>query len=135
VEADYRTLSWSRDLGHKRVLRLYLNYTRQQEMLARSFRALQRGVAASYPEARPAWLAEAYLKVKRPLLKYYNILTANTRMFVLGMAVCTARPLLSPGFVIVFLNALLVWVSLVQDRNNERLLAKVRGAHTSERRS
>ena len=57
LETDYRALSWTRDLGHKLVFRLYLNYTRQQEMLTRSFRALQREVAASYPEARPAWLA------------------------------------------------------------------------------
>ena len=134
VETDYRALSWPRDLGHKLVLRLYLNYTRQQEMLTRSFRALQREVAASYPEARPAWLAEAYREMNRPLLKYYNILTTNTRMFVLGVAVCTDRPLLYLGFEIVFLNALLVWVSSVQNRNNERLLAEVRSARTSERR-
>jgi hypothetical protein len=44
------------------------------------------------------------------------------------------RPLLYLGFEIVFLNALLVWVSSVQNRNNERLLAEVRGARTSERR-
>jgi hypothetical protein len=72
--------------------------------------------------------------MNRPLLKYYNVLTANTRMIALGVAVCADRPLLYLGFEIVFLNALLVWVSSVQDRNNERLLAKVRGAHTSERR-
>src|SRR2546422_8706310 len=135
VEADYRALSWPRDLGHQLVPRLYLNYTRQQEMLTRSFRALQREVAASYPEARRASLAEAYREMNRPLLKYYNILTANTRMFVLGVAVCTDRPLLYLGFEIVFLNALLVWVSSVQARNDERLLAEVRGARTSERRS
>ena len=134
VQADYRALSW-RDVGHKLVLRLYLNYTRQQEMLTRSFRALQREVVASYPDARPAWLAEAYREMNRPLLKYYNILTANTRVLVLSVAVCADRPLLYLGFEIVFLNALLVWVSSVQDRNNERLLARVRGAHTSERRS
>jgi hypothetical protein len=135
VQADYRALSWARDLGHKLMLRLYLNYTRQQEMLTRSFRALQREVAASYPEARPAWLAEAYREMNRPLLKYYNILTTNTRVLVLSVAVYTDRPFLYLGFEIVFLNALLVWVSSVQDLNNERLLAKVRGAHTSERRS
>jgi hypothetical protein len=135
VQAEYRALSWPRDLAHKLVLRLYLNYTRQQEMLTRSFRALQREVAASYPEARPACLAEAYREMNRPLLKYYNILTTNTRVLVLSVAVCTDRPLLYLGFEIVFLNALLVWVSSVQDRNNARLLAKVRGAHTSERRS
>ena len=135
VETDYRALSWTRDLGHKLVFRLYLNYTRQQEMLTRSFGALQREVAASYPEARPAWLAEAYRAINQPLLKYYNILTANTRMFVLAVAVCTDRPLLYLAFEIVFLNALLVWVSSVQNRNNERLLDEVRGAGTSERPS
>jgi phosphatidylglycerophosphate synthase len=135
VEADYRALSWLRDLAHKLVLRLYLNYTRQQEMLTHSFRALRREVAASYPEARPAWLAKAYRETNRPLLKYYNILTTNTRMFVLGVAVCTDRPLLYLGFEIVFLNALLVWVSSVQNRNNERLLAEVRGARPSARGS
>ena len=135
VEADYRALSWSRSLGHKLALRLYLNYVREQEMLTRSFRALQREVAASYPEARPAWLAEAYREMNQPLLKYYNILTANTRMFVLGVVVCADQPLLYLGFEIVVLNALLVWVSWVQDRNNERLLAEVRGVRTSDRRS
>jgi hypothetical protein len=134
VEADYRALSWPRDLWHKLLLRLYLNYTRQQEMLTRSFRALQREVAASYPEVRPAWLAEAYREMNRPLLKYYNILTTNTRMFVLAVAMCTDWPLLYLGFEIVFLNALLVWVSSVQKENNERLLAEVRSARTSERR-
>ena len=69
------------------------------------------------------------------MLKYYNILTANTRMFVLAVAVCTDRPLLYLAFEIVFLNALLVWVSSVQNRNNERLLDEVRGAGTSERPS
>jgi hypothetical protein len=69
------------------------------------------------------------------LLKYYNVLTANTRMFVLGVAVCTDQPLLYVGFEIVFLNALLVWVSSVQDRINERLLAEIRGARASECRS
>jgi phosphatidylglycerophosphate synthase len=135
VEADYRALSWSRDLGHKLMLRLYLNYTRQQEMLTRSFRGLQREAAASSPEARPAWLAEAYRVMNRPLLKYYNILTTNTRMFVLGVAVCADGPLLYLGFEIVFLNLLLVWVSSIQARNNDRLLAEVRGARTSDYRS
>jgi hypothetical protein len=73
--------------------------------------------------------------MNRPLLKYYNILTTNARMLVLGVAVCTDWPLLYLGFEIVFLNALLIWVSSVQNRNNERLLAEVRGARTSERRS
>ena len=135
VEAEYRALSWPRNLGHKLMLRMYLDYTRQQELLTRSFRALQREVAASYPGPRPAWLAEAYREMNRPLLKYYNILTTNTRMFVLGVAVCTDRPLLYLGFEIVFLNALLVWVSSVQNRINKRLLDEVRGAGTSERPS
>ena len=39
------------------------------------------------------------------------------------------------GFEIVFLNALLVWVSSVQNRNDERRLAEARGAGPSERRS
>jgi hypothetical protein len=135
VEADYRGLSWTRVLGHKLVLRLYLHYTRQQEMLTRSFRALQREVATRYPAARPAWLAGAYREMNRPLLKYYNILTANTRMFVLGVAMCTDEPLLYVGFEIVLLNALLVWVSSVQNRINDRLLATIRGARASECRS
>ena len=71
--------------------------------------------------------------LNQPLLKYYNILTANTRMFVLAVAVCVDRPLLYLGFEIVFLNALLAWVSSVQNQNNERLLDEVRGAGTSER--
>jgi phosphatidylglycerophosphate synthase len=126
VEGDYRRLSWRRQPGQKLVLRLYLNYTRQQELLTRSFRALQREVAARYADARPAWLAEAYRDLNRPLLKYYNMLTTNTRMFVLAVAVLSNRPLLYLAFEVVCLNAVLLWVSSSQDRNNERLLADVR---------
>jgi hypothetical protein len=72
--------------------------------------------------------------MNRPLLKYCNILTTNTRVFVLAVAVCTDWPVLYLGFEIVFLNALLVCVLSIQNRNNGRLLAEVRGARTSERR-
>jgi hypothetical protein len=128
VERDYRALRFRDDFGGKLLLRLYLNYTRQQEAVTRSFRDLRKAIQAAYPDGTPDSVRLEYRERNKPLLKYHNILTANTRMLALGLAVLANRPLFYLGFEIVVLNGLLAAVLWAQNRNNAALAGAVRRA-------
>jgi phosphatidylglycerophosphate synthase len=125
VEARYRALEWTSDFPRKLLLRLYLNYTREQAALTRSFRRLQAAIAKTYPSGAPAWVSLSYRAASRPLIAYYNILTANTRMAVLCVAVLLDRPILYLAFEVLVLNAILVAVLWRQSQINGALAARV----------
>jgi phosphatidylglycerophosphate synthase len=127
VTARYAALSWRTSPGAKLLTRFYLNYVREQEMLARGFQALQRA-AGSFGRPWPAWIGDAYRAVNQRLIKYYNILTSNTRMIALGVALFLGRPWLYLAFEIVVLNGLLVVVLWRQNRHDLALAARVREA-------
>jgi phosphatidylglycerophosphate synthase len=130
VEAKYRALEWTGDFVRKLLLRLYLDYTREQEVLTRSFRELQRAIADAHPAGAPAWLGPAYRASAGPLIPYYNILTANTRMLGLCIAVLVDRPELYLVLEMVVLNVLLAIVLWRQSRANARLTARARAEST-----
>jgi phosphatidylglycerophosphate synthase len=125
VEAAYRGQSWRGAVVRKLLLRLYLNYTREQEMLTRGFRSLQREVARVYPAGTPAWVREAYREANAGLIPCHNVLTANTRLFALFTAALLGRPLLYFAFEIVVLNVLLGVVLRLQSMRHRRLAAQV----------
>lgn len=121
VAAQYQALSWSQKPFQKLLMRVYLNYTLEQEMLAYGFRALYRA-ASTFGRPWPQWIADEYRAVNHPLIKYYNILTSNTRMMALGVALYLGRPLVYLSFEIVALNLLLVLV-LWRQNAHDRVLA------------
>lgn len=125
VAADYRAASWRRQFWPKLLLRLYLNYTREQSTLTRSFRRLMERAQTLFGDDYPGWLRDEYRRLNGPLIKYYNTLTSNTRMIALFVALLLRRPLLFPLFEIVALNALLVHTLGRQERNNMRLVARL----------
>jgi phosphatidylglycerophosphate synthase len=125
VAARYAGLSWRREPGRKLLLRLYLNYTREQESLTRPFRALQATVARVYPAGPPAWVRDAYRQANAALIGWYNVLTANTRLAALAAASLLLQPMLYLGFEILVLNTLLVLVLATQARRHRRLRAAV----------
>jgi phosphatidylglycerophosphate synthase len=127
VEAKYAELRWTKQPGGKLLMRFYVNYVHEQEMMARGFLALQRE-AAPFGRPWPSWIGDAYRAVNQRLIKYYNILTSNTRMIALGVALLVGRPLLYLLFEIVALNSLLVVVLWRQNRHDLALAARVRQA-------
>ena len=114
----YRPLSWQKNLVEKFFLRVYLNYTYQQESLARNFQKLFAETNSRYGSNVPAWFRQEYARKNKPLLKYYNILSTNTRITV--MFVCIILDVIPMYFVfeIVVLNLLLGGVTIYQERLN-----------------
>jgi hypothetical protein len=122
LQAQYAALSWKSNFFEKLLLRLYTRYTARQERWAGNYYSLQRAAVARFGADLPAWLREAYRRLNRPLLKYYNALTTNTRMIVLYASLFLNQIALFFVFDLVVLNVVLLVAIVRQRRNNEVLI-------------
>ncbi len=122
---QYGTLKWKDAFIKKLLLRMYVNYTLQQEMLSKNFQRLEGDVSEKYDSNLPQWFADRYRELNRPLIKYYNILTTNTRMIVLIAALLINRVYVYFAFELIVLNILLAVVTIRQEKISKKLLRLV----------
>jgi hypothetical protein len=104
---------------------VYLNYTVQQEALSKNFQLLRKKVDESFGNNIPAWFSDEYRRFNKPLMKYYAVLTTNTRMIV--MAVCVLLNVVPLYFAveIIGINAVMVFVTRRQERLSAELLSMI----------
>ena len=89
LRAEFDRFRWRDHPWKKFLLRLYLNYTRQQEWLAPCLSKLKR--AASGPNDID--FAQAYRNASRPLIKLLNLLATNPRMILLFGLLLAGQPI------------------------------------------
>ena len=122
MKEKYKNYSWLKSFGKKFLLRVYINYTLQQESLSKSIRKLYKSVQEEYKRQLPNWLMQEYKKLNKPLLKYGNILTTNTRMIVLFITIFYADVLYYFLFELIILNLLLVYFVLKHEKTSKQLI-------------
>jgi phosphatidylglycerophosphate synthase len=122
--SDFRKLDWHLQPWKKFLLALYLNFTRQQEILAPKLRRLRDAVDRFFPTQIPLWLKVAYRAATRPMFKWWGLLMTNTRMVVLFAALFLDRPAWYFWIELTVLNALLVLLLFHQGRSLDDLLLK-----------
>lgn len=108
LQEEFDRLTWQAHPWKKFLLRLYLNYTKQQEWLAPRLSELQRRAAQTNDPA----IAPAYREACRPLLKWGNLLATNPRMILLFALLFLGRPTWYFAIELTLLNlvlALLLW--------------------------
>lgn len=88
LQTEFDRLRWASQPWKKFLLRLYLNYTRQQEWLVPCLDKLKR--IAIPPN--DAIIAHGYRSASRPLLKWTNLLATNPRMLLLFALLFAGRP-------------------------------------------
>lgn len=125
VRDAYRRIVWRHNPVKKLFLRIYLNYTRQQESLTGTFRDLFVETKSRFGAGLPNWLQAEYARRNKPLLKYYNLVTTNTRMIALFVALLVGVPVAYLLFELFVLNSVLVYVTFRQHRVNRLLLASL----------
>ncbi len=108
IEAQYGALSWRADPLMKFLSWGYLIYTRRQARWGAGSLELIRIVGDRYGDALPDALRELYRTLNRPLLRYYNALTTNTRMVVLYALVLAGQLAWFFAFELVVLNLVMV---------------------------
>ncbi|MGE5430307.1 MAG: CDP-alcohol phosphatidyltransferase family protein [Syntrophomonadaceae bacterium] len=125
VARRFRSLSWRKDFPGKFLMMFYVNYTRQQESLSKNFQKLFSRSTEVFHNNIPDNFKKVYKEYNKPMLKYYNILTTNTRMAWLYLVVLMDKPLYYFFLELTLLNILLVWVTAKQENINKKLLVLV----------
>lgn len=126
----FHSLPWKHNIWWKLFLYFYGNYTRKQEQMTPHFQQMFASYRASADTAAKAAAAEQFLEGSRPLMKYCNILTFNTRAIALYISVLIGEPWLYFVFELTVLNIILIYMwrkheslsrniySLLTDNNN-----------------
>ncbi|MFA5403764.1 MAG: CDP-alcohol phosphatidyltransferase family protein [Ignavibacteria bacterium] len=112
ILSEYKSVSFKTDYIKKILLGFYYSYTKQQESLSKSFQLFNLIVHCKYKEI-PGFIRTAYKMNFRPMIKYYNLLTINSRFIIIFISVLLNMPILYLLFEIIFLNIILIYVLIV----------------------
>jgi hypothetical protein len=128
LRSDYQKLIWRTAPWQKFLLALYLNFTRQQEMLAPRLKMLRDVGAQFFHGEIPDPLRTRYRNLARPMLKWWRLLMTNIRMLVLFALLFISQPVYYFWFELIPLNLLFVYLLLRQEKMAESLLQRLEPA-------
>jgi phosphatidylglycerophosphate synthase len=114
LKSSYKSLSW-KHFYNKFLMRIYLNYTVQQELFSKPLKRLYNYISAEFADSVPSNISQLYRSKIKSLVKYFNILTTNTRMIALFTAILIGEPILYFYFELTILNILFIY--MVQKQN------------------
>lgn len=120
LRIDYRKLEWSREPWEKLLFALYLQGTREQELLAPGSQQLRAAIAG--PDFDRSWLQIRYGNFVRPTFKWWGLLMTNTRMLLLFVILVLHQPAWYFWIELTVLNALLVVLVVRQERISRSLV-------------
>lgn len=111
---QFKPLSWGMDFWSKLILFFYRNYTANQEFLTPRMQRLRAALKERYGEegVPPQEFRDYFRQLSRPLMKYTNILSFNTRIIACFISVIIDMPWCYFVFEIVVLNLLLIYMIL-----------------------
>lgn len=93
VIADYRAISFRQEPLYKVFMFFYKNYTTEQEFLSPSMQRFRRLLRSRYSDQSiPQDLSADFRKASLPLMKWTNILSFNTRAFLLSISLLIGMP-------------------------------------------
>ena len=121
LREQYRQMSWRDGFFKKLTAMVYLNYTAQQEALTPQMQRLRRALKARYGEDIPQAFRDAFRQKSLPMMKYTNMLSFNTRIIAMFLAVIFKVPWLYFVFELVALNIMMVYMIACHERFCRRL--------------
>ncbi len=110
LDKDNAGLTWKNPMK-KIVALFYRNYTAQQEAVTPNMQRLRSALKAYYGQKPIAQsFRDAFREKSKPLMKYTNMLSFNTRVIALFVSILVRMPWLYFVFELVVLNAMLVYM-------------------------
>jgi CDP-alcohol phosphatidyltransferase len=128
LRLDYSKLTWRQTPWQKLLLALYLNFTRQQEMLAPRLKTLRDVVRQLFHGEIPDRLRTRYRDLAGPMLKWWRLLMTNVRMLVLFALLFISQPVYYFWFELIPLNLLFVYLLFRQEKMAGSLLKRLEPA-------
>lgn len=125
----FHSMSWKHDFWKKFTLMFYTNYTVGQEKRTPNMQKLRRALREKYGDDIPQSFRDAFRAKSKPLMKYTNILSFNTRTFALFAAILIFRmPWLYFVFELVVLNIVLIYMMRRHERICRNFVAELNTA-------
>ncbi len=116
-KARFNSLSWRKNFWNKLVLLFYTGYTQGQEKRSPAMQSLRAELRKRFGDKIPADFREAFRNRSKPLMKYCNILSFNTRAFALLIAILVfGMPWLYFAFELTALNMVLIYIVMRHER-------------------
>jgi len=125
IRAEYLATSFKKHPIRKILLRVYLNYTVEQEAFSKNFQKLRKRADQEFGQNIPERFADEYRRMNKPLMKYYAILTTNTRMIVMAMCVLLDDVPLYFFVEVIGINLVMVLVTMHQEKLSAQLLQHI----------
>jgi hypothetical protein len=122
LRSDYLKLSWRHTPWQRLLLALYLNFTRQQEMLAPRLKTLRDLVRKLFHGEIPDRVSTRYRDLASPMLKWWGLLMTNVRMLVLFALLFIGQPVYYFWFELIPLNLLFIYLLFRQEKMAGSLL-------------
>ena len=119
LQTEFDRLRWRERPWKKFLLRLYLNYTRQQEWLAPRLDELKDAAARTNDTA----IAGAFREQSRPLIKWTNLLATNPRMILLFGLLLFGQPVWYFWIELTLFNLVFAYLLRQENAICRRLLA------------
>ena len=111
LKAENAKLTWRTDWLKKIVMFFYINHTKSQQQFSPQMRKMRHKINQLYPNSDvPFALAQQYRTMSRPLVKYTNILTFNTRVAALFVSLLLDQVWIYFVFEITIMNAILIYM-------------------------
>jgi CDP-alcohol phosphatidyltransferase len=123
LQAEFQARSWRDEPWHKLLLAMYLNFTRQQELLAPNLGRLHHATDDMFAGSVPTWFQKRYYERAQPMFKWWSGLMTNTRMLILFISLSFGRPLWFFYFELTILNLLLAWLLFRQENLSKSFLS------------
>jgi hypothetical protein len=124
LRSDYQAFTWRKLPRQKLLILLYLNFTRQQEMISPVLKKLRETVDRLFDEQIPEWFAARYRTAAQPAFKFWGVLMTNTRMLLLFVVLLVDRPAWFFWIEITMFNLVLIYL-LYRQRNMCRSLLEM----------
>ena len=113
----FHSLSWKHNFWQKLVLMFYTNYTTGQEKRTPWMQKFRRVLRSKFGDDVPLDLREKFRAQSKPLMKYTNMLSFNTRTIALFVAILVFQmPWLYFAFELTVLNIMLVYMMWRHER-------------------
>ena len=121
LRSEYLGWTWRQRPWDKLLLALYLNFTRQQEMLAPQLKKLRETTGELFHKKIPAWLEQGYRNSAGGMFTWWGLLMTNSRMLVLFALLFLGQPIYYFWFELIPLNVLFICLLVRQEKMAESL--------------
>lgn len=116
LDEDLKKMAWKGNFIKKVTSSLYRHYTANQEVMTPNMQRLRRLMERKYGTNIPTSFRNDFRQASRPLMKYTNMLTFNTRAIALFISVLSGFPYLYFIFELTVLNLMLIYMLFRHER-------------------